>query len=72
MYASRDRSGPYAEENVTFTGDAVICALGMKAVNTMAYELKDAGYPVEIIGDAYGARKIIDAVHEGFHAGRRA
>lgn len=67
-----DLSGPYAEENVTFTGDAVICALGMKAVNTMAYELKDAGYPVEIIGDAYGARKIIDAVHEGFHAGRRA
>lgn len=67
-----DLSGPYAEETVTFTGDAVICALGMKAVNTMAYELKDAGYPVEIIGDAYGARKIIDAVHEGFHAGRRA
>ncbi len=66
-----DLSGPYAEETVTFTGDAVICALGMKAVNTMAYELKDAGYPVEIIGDAYGARKIIDAVHEGFHAGRR-
>ena len=67
-----DLSGPYSDETVTFTGDAVICALGMRSVNDMAYKLKEQGYSVEIIGDAYRARKILDAVHEGFHAGRRA
>ena len=50
----------------------MICALGMRSVNDMAYKLKEQGYSVEIIGDAYRARKILDAVHEGFHAGRRA
>ena len=67
-----DAHGPYSDETVTFTGDAVICALGLKSVNDMAYKLKEQGYSVEIIGDAYRARKILDAVHEGFHAGRRA
>lgn len=67
-----DLSGPYKEETVTYEADAVICALGMKSVNSLAYELMEKGYPVEIIGDAYAARKILNAVHEGFHAGRRA
>ena len=67
-----DLSGPYKEETVTYEADAVICALGMKSVNALAYELIEKGYPVEIIGDAYAARKILNAVHEGFHAGRRA
>ena len=67
-----DLSGPYKEETVTYEADAVICALGMKSVNTLAHELVEKGYPVEIIGDAYAARKILNAVHEGFHAGRRA
>lgn len=70
-YTLPDLSGPYKDELVTFEADAVICALGMKAVNKLAYELVDAGYPVEVIGDACAARKILNAVHEGFFAGRR-
>lgn len=66
-----DLTGPYREETVTYEADAVICALGMKAVNGLANELRDAGYPVELVGDACGARKILNAVHEGFFAGRR-
>ena len=57
---------------VTFKGDAVICAFGMKSVSELGNELIENGYPVEIIGDAYKPRKILDAVHEGYHAGRRA
>lgn len=67
-----DLSGPYDGGQVTFKGDAVICALGMRAVNGLANKLIEKGYPVEVIGDAYKARKILDAVHEGFHAGRRS
>lgn len=67
-----DFSGPYDGGLVTYKGDAVVCALGMRAVNGLANQLDEAGYPVEIVGDAYKARKILDAVHEGYHAGRRA
>ena len=67
-----DLSGPYDGATVVFQGDAVICALGMRAVNELALDLLAKGYPVEIVGDAQKARKILDAVHEGYHAGRRA
>lgn len=66
-----DLSGPYEEEVTVYEADAVVCALGLKSVNKLAYQLCEAGYPVEIVGDAYKPRKIINAVHEGFHAGRR-
>ena len=66
-----DFSGPYDGGQVTFKGDAVICALGMRPVNKLAYELLDEGYPVEVVGDAYAARKLLDAIHEGYNAGRR-
>ena len=49
----------------------MVCALGMRSVNRLAYDLKAQGFPVEIVGDAVAARKLIDAVHEGYHAGRR-
>lgn len=67
-----DLSGPYDGGQKIFRADAVICALGMRAVNGLALDLIEKGYPVEMIGDAQRARKILDAVHEGFHAGRRA
>lgn len=66
-----DRSAPYDGQVVTFRAGAVVGAMGMRAVNALAYELIERGFPVELVGDAQGARKIIDAVHEGFHAGRR-
>ena len=66
-----DLSGPYDGEVQIFKADAVICALGMKANNQLGNELIEAGYNIELIGDAVNARKILNAVHEGFHAGRR-
>ena len=66
-----DFSGPYDGWERAFEGDAVVCALGMRSVNRLAYDLKAQGFPVEIVGDAVAARKLIDAVHEGYHAGRR-
>lgn len=67
-----DLSGPYDGGQKTFKADAVICALGMRSVNDLATTLLEKGYPVEVIGDAQKARKILNAVHEGYHAGRRA
>lgn len=66
-----DFSEPYDGGQVVYKGEAVICALGMKAVDQLAIELDNAGYDIEIIGDALGARKILTAVHEGYNAGRR-
>ena len=56
---------------MTYKAGAIVGATGMHAVNKLAYELIDNGFNVEIVGDAQKARKIIDAVHEGFNAGRR-
>lgn len=68
-----DFFGPYDGGQKVYHGDAVICALGMRSVNDLAQELIKAGYTnIEVIGDAIRPRKILDAVHEGYHAGRRA
>ena len=67
-----DFSGPYDGPVETLMADAVVCALGMKPAGTLYVDLAEAGYPVVAVGDALGARKIIDAVHEGYHAGRLA
>ena len=52
-------------------GDAVVVAMGMTADQTLYNELMKLPVEVLAIGDAVKARKIIDAVHEGYHAGRR-
>ncbi len=65
-------SGPYDGGKKAYHADAVICALGMRSVNGLANDLLAQGYPVEVIGDAQKVRKLLDAIHEGFHAGRRA
>ncbi len=58
-------------DSATVEGDAVVLALGMKSDTTLLDAL--AGLPVEVIavGDAVKPRKVMQAVHEGFHAGRR-
>lgn len=60
-------------EKVAFEGDNVICALGLKPVRGLWEELKAENPNVEIIpvGDINSPRKILQAVHEGLHAGRR-
>lgn len=63
----------FEDKPVTYTGDAVICALGLKSDRKLLEELRSAHTSLEIIpiGDVNRPRKILQAVHEGYHAGRR-
>jgi 2-enoate reductase len=56
---------------VLVEGDAVVIALGMKPDNSLYNELKDLPREVIPVGDVVKARKVIHAIHEGYHAGRR-
>ena len=60
-------------EYISFEGESVICALGLKPNRILLDELQSAPRNFEIIsvGDVNKARKIINAVHEGYHAARR-
>lgn len=60
-------------QKAEFKGDAVICALGLKADRSLLEELRETSTNMEIIpvGDVNQPRKIMQAVHEGFHAARR-
>jgi len=60
-------------KEVAFEGDAVVCALGLKPDRKLWNELREKLEGVEIIpvGDINSPRKIMQATHEGFHAGRR-
>ncbi|MGB2884494.1 MAG: FAD-dependent oxidoreductase, partial [Dehalococcoidia bacterium] len=58
-----------ADESIE--SDAVVVAMGMTADQTLYNELMKLPIEVLAIGDAVKARKIIDTVHEGYHAGRR-
>ncbi|MBQ9068578.1 MAG: FAD-dependent oxidoreductase, partial [Eggerthellaceae bacterium] len=61
----------HADEQVEITGDAVIGALGMKADRDLLEALRELNtMEVVPVGDANGPRKILEAVSEGFHAGR--
>lgn len=59
-------------ENITYQADAVVCALGLKSRKTLTEQLRETCRDIEIIpvGDTNSPRKIIQAVHEGFHAAR--
>lgn len=65
------------DKAVTLQGDAVVIALGMKADQTLYEQLRKLSYEGKLscevfaIGDAVQARKVIDAVHEGYHVARR-
>lgn len=63
----------YNGEKVSLNGDAVVCALGMKSDRTLYDTLIKELPELEIIpvGDMNSPRKVLQAVHEGYHAGRR-
>ncbi|RQW64545.1 oxidoreductase [Vibrio viridaestus] len=67
-----DLSKEFDGDTVEYEADGVICALGMRSVNNLITTMEECGYDYEVIGDAYKPRKILTAVHEGYHAGRRA
>ena len=55
-------------ETITLSCDTVFNAAGFRANNQLE-ELLEANYKdVTVIGDAIGPRKILTAVHEGYHA----
>jgi NADPH-dependent 2,4-dienoyl-CoA reductase/sulfur reductase-like enzyme len=60
-------------KKVSFPADSVVCALGMKPQDELATKLRQNCPAMEIVmaGDVNAARKVLHAVHEGFHAGRR-
>lgn len=60
-----DDNGSYRK---TMKCDTVVIAIGSKADQTLADELKACGKNVEAIGDAKQAREAIDAIYEGFFA----
>ncbi|MGE5415842.1 MAG: FAD-dependent oxidoreductase [Acidobacteriota bacterium] len=49
----------------------VVMAVGSRSVNDLYEKLKDASPEVHLIGDAQKPRKIMDAVHDGYHVGNR-
>lgn len=61
------------DKEIEYKGDAVVCALGLKPRRALLDELRSTLKNVEIIpvGDVNSPRKIMQAVHEGFHAARR-
>ncbi len=59
-------------EKVTFTGDAVVCALGLTSTRGIAEELHKIAPSLKVIsiGDTNKPRKIMNATEEGYHAAR--
>lgn len=56
---------------VSIEGDAVVLALGLEPDQRLYSQLRELPIEVIPIGDAVAARKVFDAIHEGYHAGRR-
>ena len=59
-----ERAG--AEE--VLPADTVILAVGAQPCRELHENLKESGLEVHLIGDAKEPRKIVEAIHEGFHA----
>lgn len=57
-------------EEHTITCDSVLNAAGFRANNQLEDFLRKHFENVEVVGDAVRPRKILDAVHEGYHAVR--
>jgi len=72
VWTPYDLSKEFDGEIVEYQADGVICALGMRSVNNLISVMEEKNYNFEVIGDAYKPRKILTAIHEGYHAGRRA
>ena len=54
----------------TVPADTVVLAVGSKPVTALAEELKAAGYPVHILGDALKPGLAGEAIFQGFELGR--
>ena len=50
--------------------DTIILACGYSSNNEIAEELESIGMEYKLIGDSVKSRKILNAVHEGFHTAR--
>lgn len=48
--------------------DTVIIAAGYRSENALAEELEDKVPSLSVVGDAVASRRILDAVHEAYHA----
>lgn len=59
-------------KEVDFSSDAVICALGLRSNRNLLEDLRknSKGITIVPVGDVNRPRKIMQAVHEGFHAAR--
>jgi len=56
-------------ELISIPADTVVIAMGYKPMDDRIRNFRDSGRPVHVIGDCKEARKIIDAVHEGYKVG---
>ena len=57
-----------SSERIQLGCDSVICALGQRARTDVVESLRDAAPYVAVIGDAYRAGTITNAVYQGYHA----
>jgi len=55
-------------ETVTIPADCVINAAGFRAADQLEDACLAVCADVAVVGDAVGPRKILDAIHEGYHA----
>ncbi|MBM3133630.1 MAG: FAD-binding protein, partial [Chloroflexi bacterium] len=55
------------ENEVLFIkADSVVIAMGYRSSEDLSQSVRGSGRPVYVIGDSKEARKIIDAIHEGY------
>jgi 2,4-dienoyl-CoA reductase-like NADH-dependent reductase (Old Yellow Enzyme family)/thioredoxin reductase len=61
------------DSEVAIQGDAVVLALGMKSDTALLDALRALALPAEIVplGDVVKPRRVLQAIHEGYHAARR-
>jgi 2,4-dienoyl-CoA reductase (NADPH2) len=57
-------------KEILLSADTVVMATGARPVNVLAEKIKDRVREIYLIGDAKAPRKALDAVAEGFEAGR--
>jgi hypothetical protein len=66
---------PYPQQDddpeMRFPAETVVIALGLRASHSLAEGLRDeAGLEVHVVGDCVEPREALEAVWEGFEAGR--
>lgn len=59
-------------ETAVFEAEAVVMAAGAEAERSLVDAIASSGVPLTIVGDARQPRRLVNAVYEGFLAGRQA